>query len=968
MKKLIITSLAAIGLSLGASAATIIAQWDFNSNPSDGSAGTGTLVPAIGSGTFTVLASLTTVYNTAATPAPGSSDPLGADANNSGLRLLGNWPAASVGNKTSGVQLFISTVGWQNVQLAWDQANSGSASKYYRIQYSIDNGATWVDKDVVVNGSAAANWLNSITNISFAAVPGANNNTNFGVRLVSEFESTATGSGAAAYVSVSTTGYSSSQANLRLDMMTFTGDVVTGNVDILSNPTDVTVAVGQSASFTVSAGGGTTPITYQWRKGGTELLNETNTVLSFPSAQLSDAAGYDVIVTNGVNSRTSAVATLTVRVPLSLAWTGLNGTNWDASSVNWVDTGANNVAYTGGDNALFDGRGSAVPTVSLVGSLNPSSVTVDSTSDYTFRTDSGGKIVGATGVTKRGTGTLILDTDNTYTGPTVIQAGTLQLGQSDTHGSLGTGSVTNNGTLIFHRTDSVTLANSINGNGSITNFGNVTLTGPNTYTGPVSANAGSLILSGNQTVSSSDLYVTASTNTGPSGATKLAVSGTSQILSAGTTLHFTGLTAAPDCRATFQSLSGNNVINGPTILEGNGAAAFETAGNGTVLTLNGNISGPSFSGSLFLRGANGSGILNGTINLPGLGVLKPDTSVWTINSTNNNWNFTSFVSGGIRLGAHNALPTGLTIAMGVSGSTATLDLNGFNQTIANLSDTGGTKVITNSSATANSTLTIGSGNYGGTVADSAAGPKTGLTFNGSFSLSGFNTYSGDTTVNAGTLTLTGGGDIPNCSVINLAGGGMDVSGRFDGSLPLLSNQTLKGNGNMAINGNLSNGGTIRLKVSKAGNVVSNDKVSVTGQCALGGTLMLDLSGQALNYKDTLPLFAAGAGFAGSVPTIVPAIPAPGAAWDTSTLLTDGVLRVYGPPAVTSTVISGGNITLSGVGGQAFASYYLLTASNLTPPVVWSSIQTNAFDGSGNFSVGTPIPPGRPQQYFRLQIP
>src|SRR5262245_59571208 len=231
MYKIFFTSLISIGLSLGASAATIIAQWDFNSTPSDSTASTGTLVPSTGSGTFGVLGFLTTVYNAPGVPPAGSSDPLGGDANNSGLRLLGNWPASTstASNKTAGVQMNINTVGWQNITLAWDQANSGSASKYYRVQYSIDNGANWVDKDVVINGTAATAWLNPITNISFAAVAGANNNTNFGIRIVSEFESTATGSGTVGYVGV-LNPYSVNNANLRLDMVTLSGDVATGEV------------------------------------------------------------------------------------------------------------------------------------------------------------------------------------------------------------------------------------------------------------------------------------------------------------------------------------------------------------------------------------------------------------------------------------------------------------------------------------------------------------------------------------------------------------------------------------------------------------------------------------------------------------------------------------------------------------------------------------------------------------------
>ena len=73
--------------------------------------------------------------------------------------------------------------------------------------------------------------------------------------------------------------------------------------------------------------------------------------------------------------------------------------------------------------------------------------------------------------------------------------------------------------------------------------------------------------------------------------------------------------------------------------------------------------------------------------------------------------------GTLRIGAHNALPTGLALTMGQASATATLDLAGFNQQIAALADAAGdgTEIITNSSATADSTLTVGSGVFSGTL-------------------------------------------------------------------------------------------------------------------------------------------------------------------------------------------------------------------------------------------------------------
>jgi len=107
-------------------------------------------------------------------------------------------------------------------------------------------------------------------------------------------------------------------------------------------------------------------------------------------------------------------------------------------------------------------------------------------------------------LTKLGTGTLILSGENSYTGGTLISAGTLQVGEGGGSGSLGTGPVVNNGTLIFNRGGTLTVPGVISGPGGVTQngSGNVILTGANTYTGPTNVNSGTLSVNGSLALAS----------------------------------------------------------------------------------------------------------------------------------------------------------------------------------------------------------------------------------------------------------------------------------------------------------------------------------------------------------------------------------------------------------------------------------------------------------------------------------
>ncbi len=92
---------------------------------------------------------------------------------------------------------------------------------------------------------------------------------------------------------------------------------------------------------------------------------------------------------------------------------------------------------------------------------------------------------GAAGVEKVGAGTVVLASNNTYTGQTTISEGVLQVGNGGVSGTLGGGAVTNNSALVFNRSDTITVANAIRGTGTLTNAGagKTILTAANNFSG-----------------------------------------------------------------------------------------------------------------------------------------------------------------------------------------------------------------------------------------------------------------------------------------------------------------------------------------------------------------------------------------------------------------------------------------------------------------------------------------------------
>jgi hypothetical protein len=188
----------------------------------------------VGAGTATLIGGVTSGYVA------------GVSADHGGTNKAWNtksYPGMLAGNKTAGVQFNVSTLGYYDISLNWYQENSSTASRYARLQYTLD-GATFIDADVIAI-YADGTFTNKTVNLS--VVPGVTNNPLFGFRIVTEFENSATGSGAAGYVATKDGSTYGTAGTIHFDLVTVSGTPFPGmnTVPTISAISNQTVRVNQ---------------------------------------------------------------------------------------------------------------------------------------------------------------------------------------------------------------------------------------------------------------------------------------------------------------------------------------------------------------------------------------------------------------------------------------------------------------------------------------------------------------------------------------------------------------------------------------------------------------------------------------------------------------------------------------------------------------------------------------------------
>jgi hypothetical protein len=149
-----------------------------------------------GTGTFTFTGPSSTGSTASADITTTAGDPNGfanawrirGPSNNLGSGPGNGW-ALQAPQYTQGAQFSVSTIGYTNISFHFDWFTTNQGVKNLQEQYTLD-GTTWNS----INGplTAVANGFAATQTINFSAIPGASNDPNFGVRLVSAYSTALT--------------------------------------------------------------------------------------------------------------------------------------------------------------------------------------------------------------------------------------------------------------------------------------------------------------------------------------------------------------------------------------------------------------------------------------------------------------------------------------------------------------------------------------------------------------------------------------------------------------------------------------------------------------------------------------------------------------------------------------------------------------------------------------------------------
>ncbi len=692
------------------------------------------------------------------------------------------------------------------------------------------------------------------------------------------------------------------------------------NASITNNSGGTTNFQDQTTAGTatiLNTAGGTTSFVDSSTAGSSHIFNQAGGVVqfglsgAFPLVIDTATAGNSTIVSAGTisfNSRTTggdAIITTNSggKVFFFDESTGGNariitnaGGTFDASPITSAGLSAGSIEGSG---SYF--LGSKMLTV---GSNNMSTVVSGVVSDGGTGGGAGGSLV------KVGSGTMVLTGTNTYTGGTTINAGTLQLGNGGTTGSV-IGNILDNSVLAINHSNAVTLSGVISGSGALQQIGtgNTTLTNTNTYTGPTTVSAGILTIAAGGSITSN-------------------VTNNATFNNAGTVTGSLTNTGTADNTGTIANgLTNTGTVNAAGVVNG---AIANNAGTFTV-------TGTLASNSAFAN-AQGATLAVGTATYTLQGLLTNSGAVTVANGA------TLDASAG---GVTNNVTGTITVA---AGGTVKDDLNN-----AGLTTNGGAYL-------ANVATNIGTGNitnngvWTGNVLSNTATINNNLTWTGTVSNAGaFNNNAGATV--SGLLTNTAGTTVNNGA---LNGGAMISGGTLTGS-GTVTNLTVSGGAFAPGNGTPGSSMTIsgNLMLQSAATYMVQVSPATASFAAVGGTANINGTAAAVyvagNYvARTYTIMTAAGGVTGTFNTLVNTNLAPNVAaslsYDANDVYLNLTLKFVAPPGglnVNQQNVANTLVNFFNTNGGIPLAFSGLTAAGLTQAsgelgtgVIQSSIKAN----------------------------
>lgn len=394
-----------------------------------------------------------------------------------------------------------------------------------------------------------------------------------------------------------------------------------GNLDVNASAAGLqTVTLsnsGNNYTGTTTVSGGTLRLGSNQALGNTSLLtinSGTNTNINGMTQTIGALAGDGGLAIDGGNLTISNGGTY------GGVASGLLG-NLTLSGGTLILTGAN--TYTGLTNINTGATmqvGAGGTTGSVAGPIVDNGILTFNRSDDVVLP---GAVVGSGELHQDGAGTLFINNDVAVTGPVVINAGTVSIGDGTADGSVA-GNIVNNGALQFNRSD-WSYGGEISGTGTVEQVSGsqTTLTGANSYSGATTVSVGTLnaanvaALGTSATTVNSGATLALSFADGTFG-NAVANNGVLDVIGAGNTLT-TNVTGSGINRVSaFQTtLAGDNSgFNGSWDITSSGEATITTQENlgASPVQLNGilNVS-PASGGFTFVNALTGSGLLAATM-------------------------------------------------------------------------------------------------------------------------------------------------------------------------------------------------------------------------------------------------------------------------------------------------------------------------------------------------------------------